>query len=86
MNPNQGFINADGLKEWNKLSVALKEGNKRVKWEDRIPYAYWKGNPKSMSIGEPLFGVHKFILIFFCGSMNSYEPVIVFFCIGEPEV
>ncbi|EOY13660.1 Uncharacterized protein TCM_032294 [Theobroma cacao] len=24
---------------------AIKNGNKRIKWEDRIPYAYWKGNP-----------------------------------------
>lgn len=33
------------IKEWNKLSVAIQEGNKNVKWEDRVPYAYWKGNP-----------------------------------------
>ncbi|XP_010512465.1 PREDICTED: uncharacterized protein LOC104788418 [Camelina sativa] len=33
------------IKEWTKLSVAIKEANKRVKWKDRVPYAYWKGNP-----------------------------------------
>ena len=24
---------------------ALKEGNKKIKWKDRKPYAFWKGNP-----------------------------------------
>lgn len=23
----------------------IKEGNKRTKWVDREPYAFWKGNP-----------------------------------------
>lgn len=23
----------------------IKEGNKRIKWKDRVPLAYWKGNP-----------------------------------------
>lgn len=23
----------------------IKEGNKRSKWKDRVPYAYWRGNP-----------------------------------------
>lgn len=23
----------------------IKEGNKRMKWMKREPYAYWKGNP-----------------------------------------
>lgn len=23
----------------------IKEGNKRTKWKDRVPFAYWKGNP-----------------------------------------
>lgn len=23
----------------------IKEGNKRSKWKDRIPFAYWRGNP-----------------------------------------
>lgn len=27
------------------MSKDLKEGNKRIKWVDREPYAYWKGNP-----------------------------------------
>ena len=34
----------------------------------------------------PLEHEHYMIFfIFFCGSMNSYEPLFVFFCIGEPE-
>jgi len=23
----------------------IKKGNTRTKWKDRVPYAYWKGNP-----------------------------------------
>ena len=23
----------------------IKQGNKRTKWKDRVPYAYWRGNP-----------------------------------------
>ncbi|XP_020260552.1 protein O-glucosyltransferase 1-like isoform X2 [Asparagus officinalis] len=33
------------IKPWEALSGELKEGNKRIKWVDREPYAYWKGNP-----------------------------------------
>lgn len=33
------------IKPWEFLSKDLKEGNKRVKFEDREPYAFWKGNP-----------------------------------------
>jgi hypothetical protein len=29
----------------NDLLEDLKDGNNRVKWLDREPYAYWKGNP-----------------------------------------
>uniref|UniRef100_A0A5B7BGU6 Putative glycosyltransferase n=1 Tax=Davidia involucrata TaxID=16924 RepID=A0A5B7BGU6_DAVIN len=33
------------IKPWEGLSRDLKEGNRRTKWMDREPYAYWKGNP-----------------------------------------
>ncbi|KAL6290247.1 hypothetical protein ACE6H2_007757 [Prunus campanulata] len=33
------------IKPWRSLLPSIKEGNKRTKWEDRVPYAYWKGNP-----------------------------------------
>ena len=23
----------------------IKQGNTRTKWKDRVPYAYWRGNP-----------------------------------------
>ncbi|CAN6823917.1 unnamed protein product [Brassica oleracea var. botrytis] len=36
---------AINIKEWNKLSKAISEGIRKVKWEERKPYAYWKGNP-----------------------------------------
>ncbi|CAN6705714.1 unnamed protein product [Malus baccata var. baccata] len=33
------------IKPWELLLKDLEEGNKRSKWIDREPYAYWKGNP-----------------------------------------
>lgn len=33
------------IKSWVTLLEDLKEGNERIKWIDREPYAYWKGNP-----------------------------------------
>ncbi|CAH9121692.1 unnamed protein product [Cuscuta epithymum] len=30
---------------WEGMSKELQEGNKRRKWVEREPYAYWKGNP-----------------------------------------
>ena len=33
------------IKPWVPLMKDLEEGNKMTKWEDREPYAYWKGNP-----------------------------------------
>ncbi|XP_051123038.1 uncharacterized protein LOC127245925 [Andrographis paniculata] len=34
------------IKPWGSLAGELKEGNRRMKWEERQPYAYWKGNPQ----------------------------------------
>ncbi|XP_042504695.1 O-glucosyltransferase rumi homolog [Macadamia integrifolia] len=34
------------IKPWEYLLKKLKEGNKRTTWNDREPYAYWKGNPE----------------------------------------
>ncbi|GJN26893.1 hypothetical protein PR202_gb14860 [Eleusine coracana subsp. coracana] len=33
------------IKPWDALLEDLKDGNNRVRWLDREPYAYWKGNP-----------------------------------------
>ncbi|KAL5216448.1 hypothetical protein ABZP36_007849 [Zizania latifolia] len=33
------------IKPWDALRKDLKDGNNRVRWLDREPYAYWKGNP-----------------------------------------
>ncbi|KAF3448544.1 hypothetical protein FNV43_RR09257 [Rhamnella rubrinervis] len=33
------------IKPWDSLLKEIKEGNKRIKWMQREPYAYWKGNP-----------------------------------------
>ena len=47
---NKLFVMTDdrpeiNIKPWNALQKELGRGNKRVKWMDRKPYAYWKGNP-----------------------------------------
>ncbi|CAH9123545.1 unnamed protein product [Cuscuta epithymum] len=34
------------LRPWEVLQKDLTEGNTKVRWLDREPYAYWKGNPK----------------------------------------
>ncbi|KAL3829649.1 hypothetical protein ACJIZ3_018451 [Penstemon smallii] len=34
------------IKPWEILKEELKEGSNIIKWEDREPYAYWKGNTK----------------------------------------
>ncbi|XP_022896351.1 protein O-glucosyltransferase 1-like [Olea europaea var. sylvestris] len=31
---------------WEILKEDLEEANSRIKWSDREPYAYWKGNPR----------------------------------------
>ncbi|KAK7389991.1 hypothetical protein VNO78_25288 [Psophocarpus tetragonolobus] len=33
------------IKPWKQTLKEIKEGNERTKWKDRVPYAYWKGNP-----------------------------------------
>ncbi|GER40047.1 hypothetical protein STAS_16698 [Striga asiatica] len=33
------------IRPWRSVLNDIKEGNERTKWEDRVPYAYWKGNP-----------------------------------------
>lgn len=33
------------IKPWKNVLKDIKEGNKRSKWKDRVPFAYWKGNP-----------------------------------------
>ncbi|TKY63887.1 O-glucosyltransferase 1 [Spatholobus suberectus] len=33
------------IKPWKYVLEDIKNGNKKTKWKDRVPYAYWKGNP-----------------------------------------
>lgn len=33
------------VKPWEHLSKDIREGNKRSRWVEREPHAYWKGNP-----------------------------------------
>lgn len=34
------------IRPWRSVLKEIKEGYKKIKWEDREPYAYWKGNPQ----------------------------------------
>ncbi|OQU85762.1 O-glucosyltransferase rumi homolog isoform X2 [Sorghum bicolor] len=42
------------IKPWDALQKELNRGNKRVKWLNREPYAYWKGNPDVAVIRQEL--------------------------------
>ncbi|KAJ1381299.1 Lipopolysaccharide-modifying protein [Sesbania bispinosa] len=42
------------IRPWETTLQNLQEGNKIVKWEDRIPYAFWKGNPAVSIIRKEL--------------------------------
>lgn len=33
------------IKPWENTLKDIEEKEKRIKWKDREPYAYWKGNP-----------------------------------------
>ncbi|CAI9101789.1 OLC1v1039203C1 [Oldenlandia corymbosa var. corymbosa] len=33
------------IKPWRSVMKDIKIGNSKSKWRDRVPYAYWKGNP-----------------------------------------
>ncbi|KAJ4824891.1 hypothetical protein Tsubulata_007201, partial [Turnera subulata] len=33
------------IRPWKHVLHDIKEGKERIKWKDRIPYAYWRGNP-----------------------------------------
>ncbi|KAL5718505.1 hypothetical protein ACHQM5_011401 [Ranunculus cassubicifolius] len=33
------------VKPWESLLKEVNKGNTKVKWKNRVPYAYWKGNP-----------------------------------------
>ncbi|MED6169365.1 hypothetical protein PIB30_020841 [Stylosanthes scabra] len=33
------------ISPWETTLTSLQQGNRRVKWKDREPYAFWKGNP-----------------------------------------
>lgn len=33
------------IRPWETLSKELKKANQKIKWSNKEPYAYWKGNP-----------------------------------------
>ncbi|KAK6804519.1 hypothetical protein RDI58_002303 [Solanum bulbocastanum] len=42
------------IRPWRSVIKVIKEGNKRTKWKDRVPFAYWKGNPHVSPIRKDL--------------------------------
>ncbi|KAK9273765.1 hypothetical protein L1049_018575 [Liquidambar formosana] len=42
------------IKPWGSVLKDIKEGNKKTKWKDRVPYAYWRGNPHVSPIRRDL--------------------------------
>ncbi|KAE9605417.1 hypothetical protein Lal_00025393 [Lupinus albus] len=42
------------IRPWEQTLENIKEGNKLVKWKDRLPYAFWKGNPSVSNIRKNL--------------------------------
>ncbi|KAF9605633.1 hypothetical protein IFM89_017976 [Coptis chinensis] len=42
------------IKPWEFLLEELKEGNDKVKWTEREPYAYWKENPGVLKTRQDL--------------------------------
>ncbi|KAK6918397.1 Glycosyl transferase CAP10 domain [Dillenia turbinata] len=42
------------IKPWNVLRYDLQDGNKRIKWKNREPFAYWKGNVYTGTIRREL--------------------------------
>ncbi|KAL9228932.1 hypothetical protein vseg_004458 [Gypsophila vaccaria] len=42
------------IKPWRNATSDIREGNKRIKWKDRVPYAYWRGNPNVHSRRQDL--------------------------------
>ncbi|KAG9441174.1 hypothetical protein H6P81_017028 [Aristolochia fimbriata] len=42
------------IKPWEALLKELENAGKKVKWEDRQPFAFWKGNPSTSSYRRDL--------------------------------
>ncbi|MED6196562.1 hypothetical protein PIB30_048654, partial [Stylosanthes scabra] len=42
------------IKPWRDTLREIKQGNQKIKWKDRVPYAYWKGNPNVVSTRKDL--------------------------------
>ncbi|KAK7274487.1 hypothetical protein RIF29_15579 [Crotalaria pallida] len=42
------------LRPWESTLHNILEGNQLVKWKDRLPYAFWKGNPTVCNIRKDL--------------------------------
>ncbi|XVF73224.1 hypothetical protein PTKIN_Ptkin12aG0184300 [Pterospermum kingtungense] len=52
------------IKPWEAMLRAIKRGNERIKWDKRVPYAYWRGNPYVATDRVDLFK---------CNSSSKYD-------------
>ncbi|KAJ8540038.1 hypothetical protein K7X08_026427 [Anisodus acutangulus] len=42
------------IRPWRSIIKKIKEGNKRSNWKERIPFAYWRGNPNVAPVRKDL--------------------------------
>ncbi|CAI9101804.1 OLC1v1039219C1 [Oldenlandia corymbosa var. corymbosa] len=47
------------IKPWEILKSEIKESNEKLKWMDREPYAFWKGNTKLSKVRHDLVGCNS---------------------------
>ncbi|CAL5340052.1 unnamed protein product [Camellia sinensis] len=79
------------IKPWETFKKDLEEGNHRVKWIDRIPYAYWKGNSRVSLVRKGLHkcnATHKHdwgALIYELGLLQGKTIPLVKICLRVPE-
>ncbi len=65
------------IKPWGNMLEALKEGNKRIKWKDRKPKAFWKGNQTTSFRREDLIKCN--VSDKYDWNTRQYSQVIFFF-------
>ncbi|XP_059312805.1 uncharacterized protein LOC132063989 isoform X1 [Lycium ferocissimum] len=68
------------IKPWRNVIKDIKEGNKRTKWKDRVPFAYWKGNPNVSPIRKDLLKCNvtdkQSFFSFFWTDNNDFDTLL----------
>lgn len=72
------------IKPWEPLLKDLEEGNERVKWVEREPHAYWKGNPHVAPTRQDLLGCNLsntqdwnarlYVQVYIVNNINNLSP------------